>query len=73
MRITTHGFVFPVLGNIEAAVYIDRLPGATGCSTWSLREGTTTTHAIELGATRLRLVLDRLSDGRRPTEGWGLL
>jgi hypothetical protein len=73
MTITTRGFVFPVLGNIEAAVYIDHQPGATGCSAWRLVEGTTTTHAIDLGAIRLRLVLDRLSDGRRPTEGWGLL
>ncbi len=73
MHITTRGFVFPVLGNIELAAYLDRLPGATGCSAWRLSEGTTTTRAIDLGATRLRLVLDRLSDGRRPSEGWGRL
>ncbi len=73
MHVTTRGFVFPVLGNIEATVYIDYCPGATGCSAWRLSEGTTTTQSIDLGATRLRLVLDLLSDGRRPSEGWGLL
>jgi hypothetical protein len=73
MHITTRGFVFPVLGNIEAAVYIDHCPDVTGCSTWRLIEGNTTTHAIDLGVIRLRLVLDRLGDGRCPTEGWGLL
>lgn len=73
MTITTRGFVFPVLGNIEAAIYIDHLPGSTGCSVWRLTEGSTITRAIDLGATRLRLVLDRLGDGRRVTEGWGLL
>ena len=73
MTITTRGFVFPVVGNIEAAVYIDHHPGATGCSAWRLIEGTTATHGIDLGVLRLRLVLDRLTDGRRPTEGWGLI
>ena len=73
MAITTRGFVFPVLGNIETAVYIDHLPGSTGCSVWSLTEGSSTTRAIDQGTTWLRLVLDRLGDGRRVTEGWGLL
>ena len=73
MRITTRGFVFPLLGNIEAAVYIDHQPGAVGCSTWRLPEGSHTTYGLDLGAIRLRLVLDRLTNGRRPTEGWGLI
>jgi hypothetical protein len=73
MIITTRGFVFPVVGNIEAAVYIDRQPGATGCSAWRLVEGSTTTHGADLGSVRLRLVLDDISDGRRPTDGWGLI
>ena len=72
MTITTRGFVFPVLGNIEAAVYIDRQPGSTGCGTWRLTEGPTTTHGADLGPVRLRLVLDDISDGRR-CEGWGLI
>lgn len=72
MTITTRGFVFPVLGNIEAAVYIDRQPGSTGCGTWRLAEGPTTTHGADLGPVRLRLVLDDISDGRR-SEGWGLI
>jgi hypothetical protein len=71
MSITTRGFVFPVVGNIEAAVDIDNQPCATGCSAWRFPEGLTTTYGIDLGAIRLRLVLGRLTDGRRPTEGWG--
>ncbi|MBM5785396.1 MAG: hypothetical protein FJ076_11360 [Cyanobacteria bacterium K_DeepCast_35m_m1_288] len=73
MTLTTRGFVFPVVGNIEAAIYIDHQPGATGWSAWRLIEGPTTTHGADLGSVRLRLVLDRLTDGRRPTEGWGLI
>jgi hypothetical protein len=73
MSITTRGFVFPVVGNIETAAYVDRQPGATGCGAWRFPEGCTTTYGIDLGAIRLRLVLDRLTDGRRPTEGWGPL
>ena len=73
MTLTTRGFVFPVVGNIEAAIYIDHQPGATGWSAWRLIEGPTTTHGADLGPVRLRLVLDRLTDGRRPTEGWGLI
>jgi hypothetical protein len=73
MTITTRGFVFPVVGNIEAAVYIDHQPGAAGSSAWRLIEGPTTTYGIDLEVLRLRLVLDRLTDGRLPTEGWGLI
>ena len=73
MRITTRGFVFPVLGNIETAVYIDRQSGVTVCSAWRFLHGNATTYGIDLGVIRLRLVLDRLIAGRRPTEGWGLI
>lgn len=73
MHITTRGFVFPVLGNIEAAIYIDHRPGAAGCSAWRFPEGNHTTCGIDLGQVRFRLVLDRLTDGRRATEGWGLI
>lgn len=73
MTITTRGFVFPVVGNIEVAVYIDHQPGAPGCSAWRLAEGPTTTHGMDLGVLRLRLVLDRLTDSRRRTEGWGVI
>ena len=73
MRITTRGFVFPVLGSIEAAVYIDRQPGATGCSFWRFLHGNVTTYGLDLGVIRLRLVLDRLPAGRAATEGWGLI
>jgi len=73
MAITTCGFAFPVLGNITTATYINCRSGSTGCSSKHLIEGSTITRAIDLGATRLRLVLDRLGDGRRVTEGWGLL
>lgn len=73
MTITTRGFVFPVVGTSEVALYIDHQPGAAGCSAWRLIEGPTTTHGIDLGVLRLRLAVDRLTDGRRPTEGWGLI
>ena len=73
MTITTRGFVLPVVGNVEAAVCIDHRPGAVGCSAWRFPEGGHITYGIDMGVIRLRLVLDRLSDGRRSTEGWGLL
>jgi hypothetical protein len=73
VTVTTRGFVFPVVGNIEAAVYIDRQPGCSSCSAWRLTEGATTTHGIDRGPVRLRLVLDRLIGGRRPVEGWGMV
>jgi hypothetical protein len=61
------------VADIEAAIYCDTCPGATGWSAWRFKEDGTKTYGIDLGQLRLRLVLDRLSDGRCPTEGWGLL
>ena len=71
MQVTTRGFVFPVVADIEAAIYCDTCPGATGWSAWRFKEDGTKTYGIDLGQLRLRLVLDRL-DGRA-TSGWGLI
>lgn len=71
MQVTTRGFVFPVVADIEAAAYIDTCPGSTGCRAWRFPEGHGITYGLDLGRVRLRLVLDRLN-GRR-TTGWGLI
>ena len=71
MQATTRGFVFPVVADIEAAVYIDICPGATGCRAWRFSEGHGVTYGLDIGAVRLRFVLDRLNG--RFTTGWGLI
>jgi hypothetical protein len=71
MQVTTRGFVFPVVADIEAAVYIDICPSATGCSAWRFPEGHSVTYGLDIGAVRLRFVLDRLNG--RFTAGWGLI
>lgn len=71
MQVTTRGFVFPVVVDIESAIYIDTCPGSTGCRAWRFLEGSGTTYGIDLGPVRLRLQLDRLN-GRR-TTGCGLI
>jgi hypothetical protein len=71
MQVTTRGFVFPVVVDIEAAVYIDICPGAIGCSAWRFPEGHGVAYGLDIGAVRLRLQIDRLN-GRFAT-GWGLI
>lgn len=71
VQVTTRGFVFPVVADIEAAAYIDICPGATGCSAWRFPEGNAITYGLDLGPVRLRLQLDRLNG--RTTTGWGLI
>ena len=70
MQVTTNGFVFPVVADIEAAAYIDVCPGATGCRAWRFPDAGGITYGLDLGPITLRLALDPLN-GRR-TVGWGL-
>ena len=71
MKVTTRGFVFPVVGDTEAAVYIDACPGATGCSAWRFPGGNGVTYGLDVGLIRLRLQLERLNG--RASAGWGLI
>lgn len=71
VQVTTRGFVFPVVADIEAAVYVDACPGATGCSAWRFPEGSGITYGLDIGPVRLRLQFDRLNG--RSTTGWGLI
>ena len=70
MQVTTHGFVFPVVADIEAAIYCDTCSGATGCRAWRFPEGHGVTFGVDLGPITLRLALDPLNG--RHTLGWGL-
>ena len=71
MQVTTRGFVFPVVADIEAAIYCDTCPGATGCRAWRFPEAGGITYGLDLGPVRLRLHLDRLNG--RATTGAGLI
>jgi len=71
VQVTTRGFVFPVVADIEAAIYCDTCPGATGCRAWRFPDGHGITYGLDLGPVRLRLALDRLNG--RKTLGWGLI
>jgi len=67
----TRGFVFPVVADIEAAIYCDTCPSATGCRAWRFHDGHGITYGLDFGPVRLRLQLDRLNG--RTTTGWGLI